>query len=56
MVGVAALFLAYPAALDDKARAALHGLCAQRPSHSFAFDDRLLPFDARTRRDKFPVA
>jgi uncharacterized membrane protein len=46
-LGIAALFLAYPAAFDDKTRAALHGLCAQRPSHSFAFGDHLLPFDAR---------
>jgi uncharacterized membrane protein len=46
-LGLVALFLAYPAAFDDKARAALHGLCAQRPSHTLAFGDRLLPFDAR---------
>lgn len=28
-------------------RALLHGLCAQRPTHSFAISGMLLPFDAR---------
>jgi uncharacterized membrane protein len=41
------LFLAAPWSLEHKAHAALHGLCAQRPSHSFWFGDRRLPFDAR---------
>lgn len=46
-IGLLALFLAFPAPLDDKARAALHGLCSQRPSHSFTLGERRLPFDAR---------
>lgn len=41
------LFIAAPWSLEHKAHAALHGLCAQRPSHSFWFGDRRLPFDAR---------
>ena len=44
---VVAAFLLLPWPFESKARAALHGLCAQRPSHSFAFGDRTLPFDAR---------
>lgn len=43
----AGLFLLAPWSLETKAFAALHGLCAQRPSHSFVFGDRTLPFDAR---------
>ncbi len=43
---VAAFFLA-PWSLEQKTHAALQGLCAQRPSHSFTFDGRHLPFDAR---------
>lgn len=35
----------WPAAV--KFQAALHGLCAQRPSHSFTFGGLALPFDAR---------
>lgn len=35
----------WPAA--QKFQAALHGLCAQRPSHSFVFGGLALPFDAR---------
>jgi uncharacterized membrane protein len=46
-LGLFALFLAFPAPLDDKAHAALHGLCSQRPSHSFTLGERRLPFDAR---------
>lgn len=46
-LGFVALFLAFPAPLDEKARAALHGLCSQRPSHSFTLGDQRLPFDAR---------
>ena len=42
-----ALFLAAPWPFEHKAHAALHGLCAQRPSHSLQLGDRLLPFDAR---------
>ena len=46
-IGIVALFLAFPASLDDKAHAALHGLCSQRPSHSFTLGEHRLPFDAR---------
>jgi uncharacterized membrane protein len=41
------LFLAAPWSLEHKAHVALHGLCAQRPSHSLRLGDRTLPFDAR---------
>jgi uncharacterized membrane protein len=41
------LFLAAPWSLEHKTHAALHGLCAQQPSHSFYFGARRLPFDAR---------
>ena len=40
-------FLVAPWPLQAKSLAALHGLCAQRPSHSFWFGDRRLPFGAR---------
>ena len=33
--------------LEHKAHAFLHGICAQRPSHSLQVGDELLPFDAR---------
>ena len=46
-LGALAAFLAFPMPLDEKSYAALHGLCAQRPSHSYLFGDRQLPFDAR---------
>ena len=41
------LFLAAPWPFEEKAHAALHGLCAQRPSHSLTLGDHRLPFDAR---------
>jgi uncharacterized membrane protein len=44
---VVLLFLAAPWSLEHKAHAALHGLCAQRPSHSFTLGPNTLPFDAR---------
>lgn len=44
---VAVIFVALPGALDEKTHQALHGLCAQRPSHSFQLGDSRLPFDAR---------
>ena len=49
IVAVIALlaFLAAPWPLAVKAHTLLHGLCAQRPSHSFVFGGRELPFDAR---------
>ena len=36
-----------PWPLATKLYAVVHGLCAQRPSHSFTFDGVALPFDAR---------
>ena len=41
------VFLALPWSIEHKAHLALHGLCAQRPSHTYTFNGRLLPFDAR---------
>ncbi len=41
------LFTWAPLSLERKAHVVLGGLCAQRPSHSFIFDGRHLPFDAR---------
>ena len=46
VVSVAALALA-PWPLAAKFTAVVHGLCAQRPSHSFALGGTNLPFDAR---------
>jgi uncharacterized membrane protein len=40
-------FLLAPGDLAHKTHAALHGLCAQRPSHSLRMGDTLLPLDAR---------
>jgi uncharacterized membrane protein len=45
--GLAALFLLAPWPLAHKAHALLHGLCAQRPSHTLSLGGTLLPFDAR---------
>ena len=42
-----AVFLALPWSLEGKALAALHGLCAQQPTHTLHFGDGRLPFDAR---------
>jgi uncharacterized membrane protein len=36
-----------PWSLEEKTHAALHGLCAQIPSHTFVMGNRPLPFDAR---------
>ena len=48
VAGIALLaFLAAPWPLGVKSHALLHGLCAQRPSHTFTFGGRELPFDAR---------
>jgi uncharacterized membrane protein len=44
---VAMAFLAAPWSFELKAHAAMHGLCAQTPSHSFFFEGRALPFDGR---------
>ena len=46
LAGTVAFALA-PGGFAGKARTVLHGLCAQTPTHSFAFDGQLLPFDAR---------
>ncbi len=40
-------WLVSPSQVELATRAALHGLCAQRPSHSFWFGPYQLPFDAR---------
>lgn len=42
-----AVLVAAPWPAELKFRAVLHGLCAQRPSHSFALGGTDLPFDAR---------
>ena len=44
---VVGVFLMAPWSLEDKTMAALHGLCAQRPSHSLTLGGQQLPFDAR---------
>lgn len=46
-IGGAAAFLLAPGGIGEKSRMLLHGLCAQTPTHSFAFGGQLLPFDAR---------
>jgi uncharacterized membrane protein len=45
LIGMA--FLAFPLPLHEKAHAVMHGLCAQRPSHSLKVGATLLPVDAR---------
>jgi uncharacterized membrane protein len=40
-------FLIAPGSVASKAYVALHGLCAQRPSHSLLIGDTTLPMDAR---------
>ena len=42
-----AVFLLFPGSIAEKTHAALHGLCAQRPSHSIRLGEEVLPFDAR---------
>ncbi|MCC7021825.1 MAG: DUF2085 domain-containing protein [Thermomicrobiales bacterium] len=44
---VLVVFLLAPGTIAQKTHAALHGLCAQRPSHSFRFGLETLPLDAR---------
>jgi uncharacterized membrane protein len=41
------LFLAAPWSFEHKVHAALHGLCAQRASHTYSMGGSLLPYDAR---------
>lgn len=45
--GVALLFVLAPWPFAVKVHAFLHGLCAQRFSHTFLLDGQALPFDAR---------
>lgn len=45
VIGVA--FFGSPGDYAATSHAVLHGLCAQTPSHTFMFGDRMLPFDAR---------
>lgn len=40
-------FLLLPGEIEQKAYLALHGVCAQRPSHSLQLGDATLPIDAR---------
>jgi uncharacterized membrane protein len=40
-------FMLMPGSIEGKSLAALHGLCAQQPTHSFYYGDQRLPFDAR---------
>jgi uncharacterized membrane protein len=40
-------FLLAPGTVASKAHVALHGLCAQRPSHSLQIGETTLPMDAR---------
>ena len=48
LLGVGALFLLMGAgSFSTTSRSVLHGLCAQRPTHSFTIGGELLPFDAR---------
>jgi uncharacterized membrane protein len=42
-----AAFLLAPGGIDSKTHLALHGLCAQRPSHSLQIGGTALPLDAR---------
>src|SRR5215213_6597870 len=44
---VLALFLIAPGDIASKTHIALHGLCAQRPSHSLQVGGSVLPMDAR---------
>jgi uncharacterized membrane protein len=47
LIGVVLLFLAAPWSIQHKAHMALHGLCAQTPSHTLLLGGRPLPFDSR---------
>src|SRR5215213_6245247 len=46
-LGLLLLFFAAPWAWQHKAHVALHGLCAQTPSHTLLLGGRPLPFDSR---------
>lgn len=47
VVGLFLLFFAAPWGWENTARAVLHGLCAQTPSHTLRFGPYGLPFDSR---------
>ena len=47
LAALAAAFLLAPGSVAHKTHAALHGLCAQTPGHTFTFGGQGLPFDAR---------
>jgi uncharacterized membrane protein len=47
VLGSLSCFLLAPGTIAGKTHLALHGLCAQRPSHSLAIGTSLLPLDAR---------
>ena len=44
---VPGILLLLPGTVEHKSHLILHGLCAQRPSHSFLLGGQMLPFDAR---------
>lgn len=44
---ILATFLLFPGDIGLKTHAVLHGLCAQRPSHSLSIGGNILPLDAR---------
>jgi uncharacterized membrane protein len=47
-IGIMGLVFALaPGSVSEKTHAFLHGVCAQRPSHSFRFGNEHLPLDAR---------
>ena len=47
LIGLIALFFVVPGTIAHKSHLLLHGLCAQRPSHSLVLGGNILPFDAR---------
>lgn len=47
LMALGAGFVLVPGELASKSSAMLHGLCAQRPSHSFRLGESVLPMDAR---------
>ena len=47
VVATVVVFALLPGNIGEKSHLALHGLCAQRPSHSLRLGDGILPFDAR---------
>jgi uncharacterized membrane protein len=47
LLAIAAVFLVAPGGIELKTHLALHGLCAQRPSHTLHLGGAALPMDAR---------